>query len=220
VSDTDMPGRATHEAEVREMGMAALRLTPAKPQAPAAPSDERSLVRSAAAGDRLAFRALYERTAPAAYRMALRIARRPDLAEEVVQEAFCQAWAGMRTFKGESQFGTWVLSIARHVALDALRRAKTRKTVPAGGELLDTQAGREERADERLRGRELGAALEAALAELPEESRTAFMLAALEKLPYAEVAAVLGTTSDGVKCRVFRVREHLRARLARFEDGR
>lgn len=204
------------------MGMAALALPRSQPEARSSPqpetqADEMALVRAAAAGDRLAFRALYERTAGAAFRMALRIGHSADLAEEVVQEAYCQAWAGIRTFRGASAFGTWVLSIARHVALDALRRARTRRTVP-GGDLLDSREGPVVHVDARLRGSELVAALEAALSELPEESRTAFTLAAIERLSYAEVAAVLGTTADGVKCRVFRAREHLRAKLAHFED--
>ncbi len=209
------------------MGLAALALkTPivTQPQpeprpVPAPPEDERALVAAAAGGDRHAFRSLYERTSSAAYRMAFRIARRGDQAEEIVQEAFCQAWAGIRTFKGSSAFGTWVLSIARHVALDGLRRARSRRTTPAA-DVLDEHPGRADQVDARLRGTELGAAMEEALAELPEESRTAFLLAAIERLPYVEVASILGTTCDGVKCRVFRAREHLRSRLRRFGDER
>jgi RNA polymerase sigma-70 factor (ECF subfamily) len=220
-----LSGRATKQAEdAKGMGLPAMKLPalpddtrPATAAAQAALAEEKALVRAAAHGDRLAFRALYERTSAAAYRMAARIVHRPDAAEEVVQEAFCQAWAGIRTFKGDSQFGTWVLSIARHVALDVLRRARSRRTHPST-DTLDERPSREERVDSRMRGDELKAALEAALAELPEESRTAFQLAALERLSYSDVAAVLGTTTDGIKCRVFRVREHLRARLSRFED--
>jgi RNA polymerase sigma-70 factor, ECF subfamily len=213
---------ATDPSEVNErMGFAAVALGSLTERVSLAPptADEKTLVHAATGGDRLAFRALYERTSAAAYRMAMRIVHQSDLSEEIVQEAFCQAWAGMRNFKGQSTFSTWVLSIARHVALDALRRARSRRTLP-GADHLDEQPGRSEHVDARMRGAELGAALSEALAELPEESRTAFQLAALEKLPYAEVAAVLGTTTDGIKCRVFRAREHLRARLSRFEDER
>jgi len=214
--------------DAKDMGLPARKLTPLPPASTSQTSgatalaheparDERALASAAAQGDRLAFRVLYERTSAAAFRMAVRIVRRPDQAEEIVQEAYCQAWAGIRSFKGDSQFGTWVLSITRHVALDFLRRAKSRRTHPST-DSLDEMAGREERVDTRMRGAELGAALDEALAELPEESRTAFTLAALEKLSYAEVAGVMGTTSDGVKCRVFRAREHLRMKLSRFED--
>ncbi|GIW71106.1 MAG: RNA polymerase sigma factor [Planctomycetota bacterium] len=180
-------------------------------QRPPQSSAEAVLVRAAALGDRLSFRALYEMTVGSAYRLALRLLRSADAAEEVVQEAYCQAWAGLRGFQGEARFRTWLLSIVRNAALDTLRRERTRRQADAAR--MAARAPRAAVPEERLRRRELEQALEAALAELPEETRTAFVLAVLEGLRYAEVAEVLGTTLDGVKCRVYRAREHLRARL-------
>jgi RNA polymerase sigma-70 factor (ECF subfamily) len=175
---------------------------------------EAALVRSAVRGDTLSFRALYERCSGPAFRLALGIIRRPDGAEEVVQEAFCQAWAGLRGFQGQARFRTWLLSIVRNAALDMLRREKTRRE--ADRDRMAERLGGVVAPDVPARTKELRRALAQALAELPEETSTAFVLAVLEGLRYAEVSDVMKTSVDGVKCRVYRAREHLRRRLGAF----
>ncbi len=218
-------GRANGGGEVGQALRARVTGEPtpvSQPRAPAAGEAEgrrieAALVRAAARGDRLSFHALYERAAPAVYRLAYGVLGRRDAAEEVVQEAFCQAWAALHAFRGQARFRTWLLCIARNAALDLRRRERTRRE--ADRARIAACQRREPSPEAPLRVEELRAALERALAELPENTSTAFRLAVLEGLSYDEVSRVIGTSLDGVKCRVYRAREHLRRRLEGFRMG-
>jgi len=182
------------------------------------PTIEASLVRAARAGSRLAFHALYERLAGPALRLATRVARRRDIAEEACQEAFCQAWARLGSFRGDARFRTWLFAIVRNATLDLLRRERTRGRHFAR-EPIDEAPFRGEGPEATLRYRELLDDVAGALRELPEQTRSAFWLAAIERLGYEEIASVLETSVDSVKCRVYRARVHLRQKLAAHREG-
>jgi len=85
-----------------------------------ASSDER-LVESVAAGDRLAMEILYARHHVRVYRFVLRLVSDAAAAENLTSEVFLDIWRNVSRFEGRSQVSTWMLSIARHKALDALR---------------------------------------------------------------------------------------------------
>src|SRR5262245_23056142 len=86
-----------------------------------ATSDER-LVECVAAGDRLAMEVLYARHHVRVYRFVLRLVSDVAAAEDLTSEVFLDIWKHAGRFEGRSQVSTWMLSIARHKALDALRR--------------------------------------------------------------------------------------------------
>ena len=84
-------------------------------------SDE-TLIRAIAAGDRRAMQALYARYSVRIYRFVLRLTNDRSLAEDIASEVFIDVWRGAEGFKVKSQVSTWMLAIARHKALSALRR--------------------------------------------------------------------------------------------------
>jgi RNA polymerase sigma-70 factor (ECF subfamily) len=84
-------------------------------------SDE-ALIGTIAAGDRRAMQALYARHNVRLYRFVLRLTNDSSLAEDLVSEVFIDVWRGAKGFKAKSQVSTWMLAIARHKALSALRR--------------------------------------------------------------------------------------------------
>jgi RNA polymerase sigma-70 factor (ECF subfamily) len=84
-------------------------------------SDE-VLIRSMADGDKRAFKALYARHHVRVFRFVLRFAGNESIAEEVVNEVFLEAWRHAQDFKGTSQVGTWLLSIARFKTISERRR--------------------------------------------------------------------------------------------------
>ena len=86
-----------------------------------AASDEVLIVRIAA-GDKRAMQALYGRHHVRLYRFVLRLVRDRQLAEDLVSEAFLDAWRGASTFRARSAASTWLMAIARFTALSALRR--------------------------------------------------------------------------------------------------
>src|SRR5215475_710922 len=83
-------------------------------------SDE-ALVRAIAAGDQHAMNVLYARHSARVYRFVLRLTNDGSLAEDLVSEVFIEVWRQADSFKAKSQISTWMLAIARHKALSALR---------------------------------------------------------------------------------------------------
>ena len=85
--------------------------------------DLQLLLRAVARGDRLAFAALYDRTAPQLFGIALRILRQREEAEDVLQECFVAVWERADTYDArKGQVMTWLVSIVRHRAIDRRRR--------------------------------------------------------------------------------------------------
>jgi RNA polymerase sigma-70 factor (ECF subfamily) len=178
------------------------------------------VVRACQRGEPEALDALIRATYADVYALAFRMIRDRDEAADVTQEVFVRVMRSVAGFRGEAAFGTWLHRVTVNCSLTALRR-RARRAQPgpvafgmpgeeAGPALTDTAAGPEERAERA----ELLARAEAAVAALPEASRTIVMLRDVEGLSTAEVAAATGLTENAVKVRLFRARERLRASLS------
>jgi RNA polymerase sigma-70 factor, ECF subfamily len=172
------------------------------------PSDA-DLVRRARLGDRDAFEVIVSRHGPALYRYAYRLLDHPDAIEDVVQEAFLDAWRGLPRFRGDAALRTWLFTLTRH----RVQRQNTRHR-PAGSIDVDDLADRiPDAAPEpvsRHLHRTLLEALDVALRGLPPRQRSAWLLREVEELSYDEIATVLNTTSTVVRGLL----ERARARLA------
>jgi RNA polymerase sigma-70 factor, ECF subfamily len=177
------------------------------------------VVRACQRGEAGALDALVRATYADVYALAYRLVRDRDEAADVTQEVFVRVMRSVVGFRGESAFGTWLHRVTVNTALTSLRK-RSRRALPGreafgmpGHEavgLVDTDAGPEERAERA----ELLARAEAAVAALPESSRTIVVLRDIEGLSTAEVAAQTGLSETAVKVRLFRARERLRASLA------
>ena len=189
----------------------------------AEPSDE-TLAAPAAAGDNSAFEALVERYQRRVYRLACRLTSDTD-APDVLQETFLQAYRHLRSFRGESQFGTWLYRIASNAALMHRRALTRRPTASLEGFLprFDAQGLHAAtpaelqvaaRADELLDRRFLAEKAREAIAQLPDLYRNAFVMRDLEEMSTADVAQVLGVDPATVRQRVHRARLMLRGCLS------
>jgi RNA polymerase sigma-70 factor (ECF subfamily) len=176
------------------------------------------VVRACQRGEAGALDALVRATYADVYALAYRLVRDRDEAADVTQEVFVRVMKSVVGFRGESAFGTWLHRVTINTALTALRK-RSRRTLPgreAFGmpdsvhDVVDPDAGPEERAERA----ELLARAEAAVAALPESSRTIVVLRDVEGLSTAEVAAQTGLSETAVKVRLFRARERLRASLS------
>lgn len=167
-----------------------------------------ALVARLAGGDEEALGELYDRYGRPVYSLALRILRDGPLAEEVTQEVFVRLWRAASSFdpsKGKVQ--TWLLRITHNLALNEIRRQKSRP-VPAanfdwdveGAQLPDTAVGGDPAAMAWLRER--AELVRRALAQLPEAQRRAIELAFFGGLSQSEVAAALGEPLGTVKSRI------------------
>lgn len=181
--------------------------------------EERALICRAKAGDEAAFAALMEREQSRIYNLILRQTRDPEDAADLTQEAFLNAWRGLKGFQEESSFATWLYRLAYNLCIDHARRNKRRSerltSVPLEDEegrapaIPDQRPGPHEEA-ERQELREL---LRAGLQALSEEHRQVLTLRELEGFSYGEIARILGLEEGTVKSRIARARLALRKYL-------
>jgi RNA polymerase sigma-70 factor (ECF subfamily) len=189
----------------------------------AEPGDE-LLAAQAAAGDDHAFEQLVSRYEARIFRLACRLTSETD-APDVLQETFLQVYRGLRTFRADSRFSTWLYRIATNAAL-MNRRARARRPSEPLDQYLPRFDSRgvhtgtpEElqlpsRADELLDSQALADRAREVLARLPDMYRDPFVLRDLEDLTTAEVAAMLGLDPAAVRQRVHRARLMLRGYLS------
>jgi RNA polymerase sigma-70 factor (ECF subfamily) len=170
-------------------------------------------------GDDAAFDALFERWAGKLLRFLERMVRDEAVAEELVQETFLRVHRARARYAPDAKFSTWLYTIASNVARNELRRPFRRAPHDSTDERREDGrplelAAEESPVDDIVNARREGAGVEAALQRLPERQRAALWLAAVEGLPYAEVAAALETSESSVKALVHRARVALAEQLA------
>jgi len=179
-------------------------------------------------GRSTAFQVLVERHGARIFNFILRHVGKREVAEDLVQEAFLRVVKNAAGFRKQSKFTTWLYAIARNLSIDALRKARHRRHPsldrPIGDEeggatLLDTVADGAPGQDTRARDRKFVAALEVALAELPEDQREVFLLREIEGLKFREIADIVGVAENTVKSRMRYALEALRGHLAAFADS-
>lgn len=166
--------------------------------------------------DEAAFRELVEATEDRVYGTIVKMLGGIEGAEDLAQKVYLRIWQARGRYEPTAKFSTWMFSILRRLILNE-RRGRARRgavfyeptiedsvrEMPAG--VSPSSAASAE---------ELARAIDAALADLPEEQRTAMILRRYDEMPYDQIAAVLETTVPAVKSLLFRAREALRVKLA------
>jgi len=169
---------------------------------------------------------LVERYGERAYRLAVRITRSAEDAEEAVQDAFWSVIRKIDTFRGDSAFGSWLYRIVANAAYQKVRGRSIRRADISLDDVLPSfhEDGQHAapivdwspRVDDPSAQSELRAALSSAIDELPAEYRAPVVLRDVEGLSMTEIADSLGITVANAKTRVHRARLFLRKRLAAF----
>jgi len=172
------------------------------PDRHAAASDH-ELALAAAAGDRRALEVLLERHVDYVHAVCRRVLGHPEDALDAAQEAMIAVARRIGSFDGRAQFTTWLYRVATNAALDEARRRKRRPS-PTDDGVLD---GPSAAAPDRVVAARLD--VDAALARLPEDFRTAVVLRDLLDLDYAEIAEVLDIPIGTVRSRISRGRRLL-----------
>ncbi|MDW8060534.1 MAG: sigma-70 family RNA polymerase sigma factor [Thermomicrobium sp.] len=167
---------------------------------------DEQLVERLVSGDLQALEALYDRYARPVYSLAVRMLGDPAEAEELLQETFVRLW--QQAFRYEARrgsFGSWLMSIAHNLAVDALRHRSRR---PQRADFVDAATLPLPSVDERAIALEAAEASELrervrrAVAQLPEPQRQAIELAFFAGLTHSEIAAVLGEPIGTIKTRI------------------
>jgi RNA polymerase sigma-70 factor (ECF subfamily) len=193
---------------------------------PAAPADgneqsDEEVVRQILAGDTPRFELLMRRHNERLYRAARAITRDDREAEDVMLQAYVNAFASLRQFKGQAQFATWLTRIAINEALARVqRRGKYQVFDEALPQLRPPHAPSTVDPEHKAFSGELRRLLESAIDGLPDGAREVFVLREVEGLSTADTAASLGVSEDVVKTRLSRARSALRAWLLEHAGAR
>jgi len=191
------------------------------------PEFEADCIRRILAGERQLFHDLIRPSERAIYFLLLSLLRNDAEAEDAAQDTAIKVYLNLKNFRGDSQFRTWVLSIARNEGLGRLRKAVTRKEDSLDAE-TDDQTGDytpavltswREIPSEALERQELGVMLRTAIEGLPEIYRNVVLLRDIEEMDVRETATALGISEGAVKVRLHRARALLQRELAPRLEG-
>lgn len=180
-----------------------------------------ALMLRAKQGDGGAFTELVEKYKQPVMNLAFRTLRDLTEAEDLAQNVFVQVWKAAPRYEPTAKFSTWLFTIARNLCLNEIRR-RTRHPAESLDQTRDdaddqplyqVQDKRVATATEELLRGELVEKVDAALAGLPENQRTALLLCRQEELSYEEIAAVLDCSLSATKSLIHRARETLKLKL-------
>ena len=182
------------------------------------------IVALAQQGRDLAFRELVRRYERPVFSLIYRMVRDREAAEDLAQDSFVKVLNHIDRYNPEFKFSSWIFKIANNVAIDHLRRRQP-QTVSMDGSPHATSASEieassfeiaadQENALQELEAREIGSAIERAIARLRPEYRACIMLRHIEDRSYEEIATTLDLPLGTVKTYIHRARNELRVLLA------
>ena len=183
---------------------------------------EADWIRRILAGEKQLFHDLIRPCERSIFFLLMSLLRNEAEAEDAAQETVIKVFLNLKNFRGDSQFRTWVLSIARNEGLGRLRKASTRREDSLEAE-TDEQTGDytpailtswREVPSEALERKELGSLLREAIEGLPVIYRNVVLLRDIEEMDVRETAAALDITEGAVKVRLHRARAMLQRTLA------
>lgn len=188
-------------------------------------SDDTALVAAALAGNKSAFRIIYDRYNRRLYMVAFGYVRNRDEALEILQETFIKVHRNLDRFKGDSSLYTWLYRICSNAAKDHLRRGKRRtsyefedgradgrdETHPVGVGV--SGLGRLGKSTAITERREIMAAVRACLDELSDNHRAVLTMREFEGLSYDEMATHMSCSVGTIMSRLFHARKNMQKKL-------
>ncbi len=177
--------------------------------------NEEKLIGRAAKGDASAFNDLLGMHEKRMYAVCLRMCGNHEDAQDCLQESMLRVYRAISGFKGQSSFSTWVYRVTMNTCLDELRKKKNKQTASLDG-LLDSGWSPSDDLDtpeHHAIAVEKKQAIRSAIAELPEDMRSAVVLRDVEGFSYDEISGILGINVGTIKSRISRGREKLREKI-------
>jgi RNA polymerase sigma-70 factor (ECF subfamily) len=177
---------------------------------------ESELVLRAREGDRDAFAAIVRSHQRRVYAVAMRMTRRHEVADDITQDTFVRAYRSLGKFELGRPLRPWLTRIAVNLSINYLNGV-ARKEEPLNEDRPETAESRDSldaNPERALQSQELALDLERAVARLPQEQRTVFLLKVVEEMRYEEIAKLLGISEGTVMSRLSRARGRLKGMLA------
>lgn len=185
-------------------------------QAAASASDfDAQLMLQLQAGDGEAAGALVRRNFQRVSRYIARIVRNPAVVEDLTHDVFLRVLRNPQGYQPKAKFSTWLYRIATNTALNHVDQAHVKRRANAGEDATTRLPAHGDTApDHRLSLGELRAGVAAAISSLPIKQRVALTLFEYEEFSYEQIAVVLDSTVDAVRCQLRRARQALRDKLS------
>lgn len=188
------------------------------------------LIKAFQAGNRQSFEELIRRYSAKAFCLASRLTGSQEDAEEVLQDVFTTVYYKIAGFEGKSSFSSWLYRVTVNASLMNIRKRKQDRTVAIGDLATSPQTAEKLHSTEQDGGdhytfrREVSAALEQAIRDLPDDYRPVFVLRDVDGLTSTEVSHLLELSVPAVKSRLHRsrlmVREQLRPVYADYQPDK
>jgi RNA polymerase sigma-70 factor, ECF subfamily len=170
---------------------------------------DQALLAAVARTDSRAFDELYRRYERRVHGYLRSIVRDEAMTEDLVIDTMTEVWRAAGRFQSRSEVSTWILGIARHKAIDAIRkRTGDARTVAIEGSFQVPDCSKSP--DDIAASEEGRSLMQQAIEQLSPDHQEALRLAFFEELPYEQIAALLGIPANTVKSRVYYAKEHLR----------
>src|SRR6187399_1227852 len=180
---------------------------------------DEELVARAQGGDVESFNQLIVRWERPIYALAYRVIGKEEDARDVCQDAFLRAYRALPGFKGQAKFSSWLYRIALNLCRDWIRRERRTPVAqaPEGVDLIELagETSPSDSVEELVARREISRAVARAMADLPEEQRTAIILKEYHGLTFQEIADLVGCPLSTVKTRLYQGLTVLRRELAK-----
>jgi RNA polymerase sigma-70 factor, ECF subfamily len=173
-------------------------------------SSEHAMIRKAKLGDGRAIEALIRAHQDALYAFMLRMSGRPDVAEDIVQEAFVRVLKNLDRFDSRFRFSTWLFTIAKRLYVNSIQKLRPTYDSDAvdnhhGG---DVSAGADVARDETIRN--VRTVIDFALAELGPQQREIILLFHQQNWPITDIAVYLDMPEGTVKSHLHRARKRMK----------
>lgn len=180
------------------------------------PESDEEWIRRIRQGDCAAFGALFRAYHQDLVRFVRRHVGRLDVAEGLVQDVFCEIWQGRAGWQPRGALRPYLYGAARNHANKHLRHRRVRDRYRRDKRRDPGRSVAEDTPERELRYKELSAALERAIADMPERRRHVYQLSRQQGLSYAEIAAVLEISTNTVEVHMVRALKFLRASVAQL----
>ncbi|MEE9552722.1 MAG: sigma-70 family RNA polymerase sigma factor [candidate division Zixibacteria bacterium] len=177
---------------------------------------DKELMELIQAGDERAFGILVERFQDRLLNFVGRIVIDRETAEELIQETFLRVFSRKASYTPDYAVSTWIYTIALNLARSELRKRKLRRYISLDFIKEEIDAELPDKID--LRAESLSPIIEQAIAKLPEDYKTAFILCDIQRLPYQQIAEVMRVPVGTVKSRINRARSMLRDKLKPYKE--
>lgn len=186
--------------------------------------EEKELILALKNGEETAYALLIKQLSTKVYHTSLGLVQNEEDAEDITQEVFVSIYQSINQFKSDSKLSTWVYRIAVTKSLEFLRAKKRKKRFAIVQSLfsneneLKTDIGHFYHPGVQLENKERAVVLFAAIDQLSENQKTAFILSKLENLSYMEIAEVMETSVSSIESLLFRAKQNLQSLLADYYE--